>query len=68
MAATQQQLDDLLEQFIALTDVGEPGLRCARMARLVLVLAERVGDPEAVRQAVDEAMRSEGGELHPGIP
>lgn len=75
MPATQQQLDDLLEHLIALTDApdasGVPGVPATpdpavqrdRLARLVLLLAERVGDPAAVHAAIDEAMRGQSEAL-----
>ena len=62
MPATQQQLDDLLEHLIALTDVPDAAAQRDRLARLVLLLAERVGDPAVVRAAIDEVMQ---GESHP---
>lgn len=55
MPATQPQLDDLLEHLIALTDVPDPAVQRDRLARLVLLLAERVGDPAAVQAAIGEA-------------
>lgn len=72
MPATQQQLDDLLEHLIALTDapdgsgvpgVPDPAVQRDRLARLVLLLAERVGDPSAVHAAIDEAMRGQSEAL-----
>ena len=72
MSATQQQLDDLLEHLIALTDapdasgvpgVPDPAVQRDRLARLVLLLAERVGDPAAVHAAIDEAMRGQSEAL-----
>lgn len=63
MSATQQELDDLLEHLIALTDLPGPDAQRDRLARLVLLLAERVGDPASVRAAIDEAMRVEARPL-----
>lgn len=57
--ATQPQLDDLLEHLIALTDVPDPAVQRDRLARLVLLLAERVGDPAAVQAAIDQALRGQ---------
>ena len=63
MSATQQQLDDLLEHLLALTElpdtVDAPAIRCARLARLVLLLAERLGDTAAVQAAIAEVVHAE---------
>jgi len=67
MAMSQSQLDDLLERLSALTDcpVGE---QRDRLARLVLLLAERVDDFALLCAAVDEAARVDGSELALAIP
>ena len=56
MSFTQQQLDDLLEDLIALTDTPKPAEQVSRLSRLCLLLIERVGNPDAVREALDEVM------------
>ena len=68
MPATQQQLDDLLEHLIALTDLPEPTAQRDRLARLVLLLAEGLNDPAAVHTAIDEVMRDEAQPLVFAIP
>lgn len=68
MPATQQQLDDLLEHLIALTDLPDAAAQRDRLARLVLLLAERLGDPAAVRAAIDDVMQGEARPLVLAIP
>ena len=68
MPATQQQLDDLLEHLIALTDLPDAAAQRDRLARLVLLLAERAGDPAVVRAAIDEVMQGEARPLVFAIP
>ncbi len=68
MPATQQQLDDLLEHLVALTDLPDPAAQRDRLARLVLLLAQRIDDTAAVHAAIDEAMRTEGQPLALAIP
>jgi hypothetical protein len=68
MPATQQQLDDLLEHLIALTELPDPAARCDRLARLVLLLAQHIDDTKVVQNAIAEVMHSEGRELRLAIP
>lgn len=68
MPATQQQLDDLLEHLVALTDLPDPAAQRDRLARLVLLLAQRIDDTAAVHAAIDEAMRTEAQPLALAIP
>lgn len=68
MSTTQQQLDDLLEHLIALTDLPDPAAQRDRLARLVLLLVEDLGDTAVVRAAIDEVMRDEAQPLALAIP
>ena len=56
MSFTQQQLDDLLEDLIALTDTPDPGEQVRRLSKLCLLLIERIDDHAAARAAIDEAL------------
>lgn len=58
MSLSQQQIDDLLEDLIALTDTPEPDEQVRRLARLCLLLIEQLDDHAAVRRAL-EAARAE---------
>ncbi len=57
MSFTQQQLDDLLEDLIALTDIPDCAEQVSRLSRLCLILMEQVGEADAVRRALDEVLR-----------
>lgn len=56
MSFNQQQLDDLLEDLIALTDTPDSAEQVQRLSRLCLLLIERIDDPESVRAALDEVL------------
>jgi hypothetical protein len=56
MSFTQQQLDDLLEDLIALTDTPDCSEQVRRLSRLCLMLIEQVDDAATVRRALDEVM------------
>ncbi|KGD86838.1 hypothetical protein JL37_28430 [Achromobacter sp. RTa] len=56
MPLSQQQLDDLLERLIALTDVPDPAAQRDSLARLSLLLIEAVDDAARVQEAVDEIL------------
>lgn len=66
MPPSQQQLDDLLERLIALTDQPDPVDQRDSLARLSLLLIEAVDDAARVQSAVDEilAARLEPPALH----
>jgi len=68
MPLSQPQLDDLLERLIALTGVPDPIVQRDRLARLVLLLIEAVGDAERVQAALDEMMAGEAGAFELSIP
>jgi hypothetical protein len=58
MSFTQQQLDDLLEDLIALTDTPDCAEQVRRLSRLCLMLIEQVDDAVAVQRALDEVLAS----------
>lgn len=60
MPHSQQQLDDLLEHLIALTDVADPADQRDSLARLSLLLIEALDDAARVRAAVDEILAARG--------
>lgn len=66
MPQSQQQLDDLLERLIALTDQPNPADQRDSLARLSLLLIEAVDDAARVQAAVDEilAAREQPPTLH----
>lgn len=66
MPQSQQQLDDLLERLIALTDQPNPADQRDSLARLSLLLIEAVDDAARVQAAVDEilAARAQPPALH----
>lgn len=61
MPQSQQQLDDLLERLIALTDQPDPADQRDSLARLSLLLIEAVDDAARVQAAVDELLATRGG-------
>lgn len=61
MPLSQQQLDDLLERLIALTDLPDPGAQRDNLARLSLLLIEAVDDSARVLAAVDEVLAVPSG-------
>ena len=68
MPLSQQQLDDLLERLIALTSSPDPAAQRDRLAQLVLVLIEAVGDAERVDAAIEEMMAAHAGSPSVAIP
>ncbi|MFG0233194.1 DUF2783 domain-containing protein [Achromobacter sp. 413638] len=56
MPLSQPQLDDLLERLIALTSAPDPSVQRDRLAQLVLLLIEALGDGDRAQAAVDEMM------------
>lgn len=56
MSLSQQQIDDLLEDLIALTDTPEPGEQVRRLSRLCLLLIEQLDDHDAVHRALDAVL------------
>lgn len=68
MTCTQQQLDDVLESLIALTDTPDPVARCDLLARLVLALAAEVDDAARLQVAIASVARSTGRSLQPALP
>lgn len=60
MPQSQQQLDDLLERLIALTDQCDAADQRDSLARLSLLLIEAVDDAARVRAAVDEVLAARG--------
>ncbi|CAB3927802.1 hypothetical protein LMG26858_06080 [Achromobacter anxifer] len=63
MPLSQQQLDDLLERLIALTNTPDPEDQRDSLARLSLLLIEAVDDATRVQAAVDEILA-----VQPGAP
>lgn len=58
MMFTQAELDDLLEDLIAYTNVDDSDERIRRLSRLCLLLIDACGDRERVRAAMDLAIAS----------
>ena len=56
MPLSQPQLDDLLERLIALTSAPDPSVQRDRLAQLVLLLIEALGDGDRAQAVVDEMM------------
>lgn len=56
MTLTQAELDDLLEDLIAYTDVSDPQEQVRRLSRLCLLLIDACGDRERVLAAMDAAL------------
>jgi hypothetical protein len=68
MPISQQQLDDLFESLVAFTELPSGDDRQGRLAKLVLLLIERIDDPAEVHAAIDQVMKSESRELVLAIP
>ncbi len=68
MTCTQQQLDDVLESLIALTDTPDLAARSDLLARLVLALAAEVDDATRLQAAIASVARSAGRSLQPALP
>lgn len=68
MPLSQQQLDDLLERLIALTSDTDPAVQRDRLAQLVLLLIEAVGEAGRVEAAVEEMMAAHAGPSSVAIP
>ena len=68
MPLSQQQLDDLLERLIALTSSPDPVVQRDRLAQLVLLLIEAVGDAARVEAAVEEMMAAHANPSSMTIP
>ncbi|WP_088156281.1 DUF2783 domain-containing protein [Achromobacter xylosoxidans] len=68
MPLSQQQLDDLLERLIALTNVSDPAAQRDSLARLSLLLIEAVDDAARVQAAVDEMLAAQPGSPALNIP
>ncbi|SSW66083.1 DUF2783 domain-containing protein [Achromobacter agilis] len=68
MPLSQQQLDDLLERLIALTNVPDPEAQRDSLARLSLLLIEAVDDAALVQAAVDEMLAAQSGSPALNIP
>ena len=68
MSMPQQQLDDLLERLIALTSDSDPAQQRDRLAQLVLLLIEALGDADRARVAVDEMVAAYASEASVAIP
>lgn len=58
MSFSQQQLDDLLEDLIALTNIPDSEEQVRRLAQLCLLLIEQIDDPEKVRAALTQVSSS----------
>jgi len=58
MSFSQQQLDDLLEDLIALTNIPDSEEQVRRLAQLCLLLIEQIDDPEKVRAALTQVSGS----------
>ena len=68
MTCTQQQLDDVLESLIALTDAATPAVQSELLARLVLALAAEVDDAGRLQAAIAGVARSAGRSLQLALP
>ena len=68
MICTQQQLDDVLESLIALTDAADPVAQCDLLARLALSLAAEVDDADRLQAAIASVAHSAGRSIHPALP
>lgn len=68
MTCTQQQLDDVLEYLIALTDAATPAVQSDLLARLVLALAAEVDDAARLQAAIAGVARSACRSLQPALP
>lgn len=68
MPPSQQQLDDLLERLIALTDQPDPVDQRDSLARLSLLLIEAVDDAARVQSAVDEVLAARAEPPPPAHP
>jgi len=68
MSLSQQQLDDLLERLIGLTDVQDAQLRQARLAQLVLLLIQAIGDAARVQAVLDDMQTLHGTTSLVAIP
>lgn len=56
MSFSQQQLDDLLEDLIALTNIPDSEEQVRRLSQLCLLLIEQIDDPEKVRAALVQVL------------
>ncbi|PND35210.1 DUF2783 domain-containing protein [Achromobacter pulmonis] len=63
MSLSQQQLDDLLERLVALTDVPDPVAQRDRLARLSLCLIEALDDGPRAQAILDKTLAD-----HPDSP
>ena len=68
MTCTQQQLDDVLESLIALTEGADLSMRCSLLASLCLTLAAQVDDAERLQAAIACAASAAGRSLNPELP
>jgi len=53
---SQQQLDDLLEDLIALTNIPDSQEQVQRLSQLCLLLIEQIDDSEKVRAALAQLL------------
>ena len=58
MSFSQQQLDDLLEDLIALTNIPDSEEQVRRLSQLCLLLIEQIDDPDKVRSALVQVSSS----------
>lgn len=68
MPCTQQQLDDIFESLIALTEGVPAAQQGALLAQLVLVLAAKVDDAAAIERAIAEVAQRAGRPLERTLP
>ena len=68
MSCTQQQLDDIFESLVALTEGVPAAEQGALLAQLVLVLAAKVDDAPAIEAAIAEVALRTGRTLERALP
>ena len=68
MSCTQQQLDDIFESLVALTEGVPAAQQGALLAQLVLVLAAKLDDATAIEAAIAEVARRAGRTLERSLP
>lgn len=68
MPCTQQQLDDIFESLVALTEGVPAAEQGALLAQLVLVLAAKLDDAPAIEAAIADVAQRAGRTLERSLP